>query len=93
VSLSLQGKNLWQTTDYQGLDPEATDRGLDRGEYAFEYYNMAPPGILILHMQVNFSCVPGREGPDFRQWPLLRSSFPGVTLKFSTRELSKTLTW
>jgi TonB-linked SusC/RagA family outer membrane protein len=54
VSLSLQGKNLWQTTDYQGLDPEATDRGLDRGEYAFEYYNMAPPRILILNMQVNF---------------------------------------
>ena len=54
MSLSLQGKNLWQTTDYQGLDPEATDRGLDRGEYAFEYYNMAPPRILILNMQVNF---------------------------------------
>jgi TonB-linked SusC/RagA family outer membrane protein len=54
VSLSLQGKNLWQSTDYQGLDPEATDRGLDRGEYAFEYYNMAPPRILILNMQVNF---------------------------------------
>jgi TonB-linked SusC/RagA family outer membrane protein len=54
VSLALQGKNLWQSTDYQGLDPEATDRGLDRGEYAFEYYNMAPPRILILNLTVNF---------------------------------------
>ncbi|MDE3002559.1 MAG: SusC/RagA family TonB-linked outer membrane protein [Gemmatimonadota bacterium] len=54
VSIALQGKNLWQSTDYQGLDPEATDRGLDRGEYAFEYYNMAPPRIFILNMTVNF---------------------------------------
>ncbi len=54
VSIALQGKNLWQMTDYQGLDPEATDRGLDRGEYAFEYYNMAPPRIFILNMTVNF---------------------------------------
>jgi TonB-linked SusC/RagA family outer membrane protein len=54
ATLSLQAKNLWVHTDYQGLDPEASDRGLDQGEYAFEYYNMAPPRIFIFNVTVNF---------------------------------------
>lgn len=54
VTLALQAKNLAVFTDYQGLDPEASDRGNSRGEAAFEYYNLAPPRIFILNMTVNF---------------------------------------
>ena len=54
MTLALQAKNLWLFTDYQGLDPEASDRGNSRGEFAFEYYNMAPPRIIILNVTVNF---------------------------------------
>ncbi|MGY8776494.1 MAG: TonB-dependent receptor plug domain-containing protein, partial [Longimicrobiales bacterium] len=54
MTLALQAKNLLTITDYQGLDPEASDRGNSRGEFAFEYYNMAPPRIFILNVTVNF---------------------------------------
>jgi TonB-linked SusC/RagA family outer membrane protein len=54
MTLALQAKNLFVFTDYQGLDPEASDRGNSRGESAFEYYNMAPPRIIILNVTVNF---------------------------------------
>jgi TonB-dependent starch-binding outer membrane protein SusC len=54
MTLQLQAKNLAVFTDYQGLDPEASDRGNSRGEFAFEYYNLAPPRIFILNMTVNF---------------------------------------
>ena len=54
VTVALQGKNLALFTDYQGLDPEASDRGNSQGEYAFEYYNMAPPRVFILNVTVNF---------------------------------------
>ena len=46
-------------TDYQGIDPEATDRGNTGGfgagsEYFSEYYNAAPPRVFILNFTVNF---------------------------------------
>jgi len=50
----LQGKNLFTWTKYQGLDPEAMDRGNSQGEYAFGYYNAAPPRVFILNLTVNF---------------------------------------
>ena len=49
-----QAKNLAVFTDYQGMDPEASDRGNSQGEFAFEYYNMPPPRIFILNVTVNF---------------------------------------
>ncbi len=57
--LSLQAKNLFTWTDYQGLDPEATDRGNTGGfgagsEYFSEYYNAAPPRVFIINLTVNF---------------------------------------
>ncbi len=54
VTLALQAKNLAVFTDYQGMDPEASDRGNSRGEAAFEYYNMPPPRIFIFNATVNF---------------------------------------
>ncbi|MEM7416281.1 MAG: TonB-dependent receptor, partial [Gemmatimonadota bacterium] len=54
ATLALQVKNLAVFTDYQGMDPEASDRGNSRGEAAFEYYNMPPPRVFILNMTVNF---------------------------------------
>ena len=53
VQVSLQGKNLFMFTDYQGLDPEASDNGLSNNT-PFEYYNMGPPRIFILSATVNF---------------------------------------
>ena len=55
--MSLQAKNLFQLTDYQGLDPEAADRGLGGGfggNTPTEYYNMAPPRVFIFNVTVNF---------------------------------------
>ena len=54
VTLALQAKNLFMLTDYQGLDPEATDHGAGRDGNLFEYYNMAPPRVLIFNATVNF---------------------------------------
>jgi TonB-linked SusC/RagA family outer membrane protein len=59
ASVSLQAKNLFTWTHYQGLDPEATDRGNTGGfgagsEYFSEYYNAAPPRVYILNFTVNF---------------------------------------
>jgi TonB-dependent starch-binding outer membrane protein SusC len=54
MTLALQAKNLAVFTDYQGLDPEASDRGNSQGEFAFEYYNLAPPRVFILNLTVNF---------------------------------------
>ena len=54
ATLMLQGKNLFTWTKYQGLDPEAMDRGNSQGEYAFGYYNAAPPRVFILNLTVNF---------------------------------------
>ena len=53
VTLALQARNLFMITDYQGLDPEATDRGFGNN-VPYEYYNMAPPRIFILNATVNF---------------------------------------
>ncbi|NNF13981.1 MAG: SusC/RagA family TonB-linked outer membrane protein [Gemmatimonadetes bacterium] len=53
VQLSVQGKNLFMITDYQGLDPEATDSGLSN-QTPFEYYNMGPPRVFIFSATVNF---------------------------------------
>ena len=57
VTLSLQARNLFTITDYQGLDPEASDGGLGGGfggNTPAEYYNMAPPRIFIFNATVNF---------------------------------------
>jgi outer membrane receptor protein involved in Fe transport len=59
ATVALQAKNLFVWTDYQGLDPEATDRGNTGGfgsgsEYFSEYYNAAPPRVFILNFTVNF---------------------------------------
>ena len=53
VTLSLQARNLFMITDYQGLDPEATDRGFGNN-VPYEYYNMAPPRIFVFNATVNF---------------------------------------
>jgi len=57
MTLSLQAKNLFTITDYQGLDPESSDGGLGGGfggNTPSEYYNMAPPRVFILNATVNF---------------------------------------
>jgi hypothetical protein len=53
VTLSLQGKNLFQMTDYQGLDAETYDTGAG-GNTPYEYYNMGPPKVFIFNVRMNF---------------------------------------
>ena len=53
AQIGLAGKNIWTRTDYRGLDPEANDNGFGDST-PNEYYNMAPPRILILNLSVNF---------------------------------------
>ncbi len=53
AQVGIAGKNLMTWTNYRGLDPEANDNGFGDST-PNEYYNMAPPRILILNFSVNF---------------------------------------
>lgn len=53
AQIGIAGKNIWTRTDYRGLDPEANDNGFGDST-PNEYYNMAPPRILILNFNVSF---------------------------------------
>ena len=53
AQIGIAGKNLWTRTDYRGPDPEANDNGFGDST-PNEYYNMAPPRILIMNLSVNF---------------------------------------
>jgi TonB-dependent SusC/RagA subfamily outer membrane receptor len=53
ATLSVQGKNLFTSTDYCGLDPESQDNGFGDGT-PNEYYTTPPPRTLILGLRVNF---------------------------------------
>jgi outer membrane receptor protein involved in Fe transport len=53
VLLSMQGKNLFTSTDYVGLDPEAGDNGISDNT-PNDYYTFGPPRALILGVTVSF---------------------------------------
>ena len=53
AQIGISGKNLWTSTDYRGLDPEANDNGAGDST-PNEYYNMAPPRTFILNFSINF---------------------------------------
>jgi TonB-dependent SusC/RagA subfamily outer membrane receptor len=52
--LRLQGRNLWTSTDYEGLDPEAHEDGSSNNLYQQEYYQLPPLRSFILSVKVNF---------------------------------------
>ncbi len=53
AQIGVAAKNLLTFTDYRGLDPEANDNGFGDST-PNEYYNMAPPRILIFNLSLNF---------------------------------------
>ena len=53
AQIGIAGKNLWTRTEYRGLDPEANDNGFGDST-PNEYYNMAPPRILLVNLSLNF---------------------------------------
>jgi TonB-linked SusC/RagA family outer membrane protein len=52
ASVTLAGRNLWKSTDYDGIDPESNERGdfLRR----VEYYNIPPLRTFLLSMRMSF---------------------------------------
>lgn len=53
ATLSLEGRNLWTQTKYDGLDPEAAQAG-SAEMYRMEYYNLPPLRSFIVNLRVNF---------------------------------------
>jgi hypothetical protein len=55
ATLVLAGRNLWKSTDYDGLDPElrdASDQGASLARR--EYYQLPPSRQFLLSMRVTF---------------------------------------
>ncbi len=56
MTLRAQGRNLWHTTDWPGIDPEGNAYGAGAGWSwsAREYYNLPIPQVFMLSATVNF---------------------------------------
>ncbi len=55
TTIRLQGRNLWRNIgDYEGLDPEAVDDGINLNRDLGEYYNLPPARTFLLNVTVNF---------------------------------------
>jgi len=56
LTLRLQGRNLWHTTDWPGIDPEGNSYGTAAGWYwsTREYYNLPVPRTFMFSATVNF---------------------------------------
>jgi hypothetical protein len=56
LTLRAQGRNLWHTTDWPGIDPEGNSYGTSAG-WAWsirEYYNLPTPKVFVFSATVNF---------------------------------------
>jgi TonB-dependent SusC/RagA subfamily outer membrane receptor len=56
MTVRLQGRNLWHTTDYPGFDPEGNAYGVGAGWSwsTREYYNLPVPRVFMLSVTTNF---------------------------------------
>ena len=56
LTLRLQGRNLWHTTDWPGIDPEGNSYGTDASWYwsTREYYNLPTPRVFTFSATVTF---------------------------------------
>jgi TonB-dependent starch-binding outer membrane protein SusC len=53
AQLQIQGRNLWTSTDYRGLDPEAQDNGF-QDDTPNDYYTLGSPRVFIFGVTVSF---------------------------------------
>ncbi len=53
ATVRLQGRNIFKITDYQGLDPEVSEDGVD-SLYRQGYYHLPPFRTFMLSMKVDF---------------------------------------
>jgi len=53
ATVRLQGRNLLKFTDYQGLDPEVSEDGVD-SLYRQGYYHMPPYRTFLLNFKIDF---------------------------------------
>ena len=52
-SIGISGRNLWFTTDYDGIDPETSLTGTGNGQ-GFDYFNMPSTKSVIVRLSLNF---------------------------------------
>jgi len=52
-SIGLSGRNLWFTSDYDGIDPETSLNGTGNGQ-GFDYFNMPSTKSVIVKLSLNF---------------------------------------
>lgn len=52
-SIGISGRNLWYTSDYDGIDPETSLTGTGNGQ-GFDYFNMPSTKSIIVKLSVNF---------------------------------------
>jgi hypothetical protein len=53
ATVRLQGRNLFKFTDYQGIDPEVSEDGVD-SLYRQGYYHLPPFRTFMLSMKIDF---------------------------------------
>lgn len=53
ISLGVIGRNLWYTSEYDGIDPETSLTGTGNGQ-GFDYFNMPSTKSLIFKLSLNF---------------------------------------
>jgi TonB-dependent SusC/RagA subfamily outer membrane receptor len=54
ATLRLQGRNLWVSTDYPGLDPETFEDGSRDELFRQEYYNIPPSRRFLFSLKIDF---------------------------------------
>ena len=52
-TIGVSGRNLWFTTDYDGIDPETSLTSTGNGQ-GFDYFNMPSTKSIIVRLSVNF---------------------------------------
>jgi TonB-linked SusC/RagA family outer membrane protein len=52
-SIGISGRNLWYTSDYDGIDPETSLTGTGNGQ-GFDYFNMPSTKSVIVKLALNF---------------------------------------
>lgn len=52
-SIGVTGRNLWFTSDYEGIDPETSLTGTGNGQ-GFDYFNMPSTKSVIFKLSLKF---------------------------------------